>query len=41
MLVAWLRVKRSGRLGFATARADIAVALMAGTFVWLVWLIRF
>jgi hypothetical protein len=31
----WLRLSRSGRLSMATARGDVAAALVAGTFVWM------
>jgi len=34
--VVWLRLNRSGRLSMTTARGDVAAALVAGTFVWLV-----
>lgn len=34
--VVWLRLNRNGRLSMTTARGDVAAALVAGTFLWLV-----
>lgn len=39
--VAWLRIRRSGRLAAATVRADATAAFLVGTFVWLLWIVRF
>ncbi|MDH3681097.1 MAG: hypothetical protein OEV40_14255 [Acidimicrobiia bacterium] len=39
--VAWLRFRRSGRLQLETLRTDVMAAFGVGTFLWLIWIVRF